>query len=69
MKEGTWINLDLIERCNSREMKKDRVGMAKERWEARKEKKRKEKKRKEKKRKEKKRKEKKRKEKKRGRKK
>lgn len=25
MKDGTWINLDLTERCNSREMTKDGV--------------------------------------------
>ena len=37
MKDGTWINLDLIERGNSREVRKNRVGMAKERWEERKE--------------------------------
>ena len=36
MKDGTWINLDLIERYNGREMRKDRVGMAKESWEERK---------------------------------
>ena len=39
MKDCTWINLDFIERYNSREMRKDRVGMAKESWEERKEKK------------------------------
>jgi hypothetical protein len=38
MKDGTWINLDFIERYNSREMRKDRVGMAKKSWEERKKK-------------------------------
>jgi hypothetical protein len=38
MKDGTWINLDLIERYNGREMRKDRVGMAKESLEERKKK-------------------------------
>jgi hypothetical protein len=35
MKDCTWINLDFIERYNSREMRKDRVGMAKESWDER----------------------------------
>jgi hypothetical protein len=30
VKDGTWITIDLIERCNSRELRKGRVGMSKE---------------------------------------